>query len=146
MPGGAGTGADRDGGPAVRRAGSARAAFALVVTAALLGPPRAAGAVEEDTVGWWIYAGSVRSTLLSRFIGPEGPNGMTPEQVAIARAGRACGLIARVDARDVFAETPPGAAPVVFGPFLSRTQVAASLACIRRAVPSAFVTQARPPA
>ena len=84
-----------------------------------------------------------RSTLLSRFIGPEDP---TPERAAIARAGRDCGLAARVAAGDAFAATPPGDAPVVFGPFLSRPTVAASLACIRRSVPTAFVTQARPPA
>ncbi|MGT2479398.1 hypothetical protein ACU4GR_12140 [Methylobacterium oryzae CBMB20] len=113
------------------------------VLLALAGLPRAAGAVEEDAIGWWIYAGSVRSTLLSRFIGPEG---RTPEQVAIARAGRGCGLTARIDAGDAFEATPPGDAPVVFGPFLSRSAVAASLTCIRRYVPAAFVTQARPPA
>lgn len=94
-------------------------------------------------VGWWIYAGSVRSTLLSRFLGPEGT---TPTAAAIARAGRACGLPARVDALDIFAATPPGDAPVVFGPFLSRSTLAMSLACIRRFVPAAMVVQADPPA
>ncbi|MEL6064852.1 MULTISPECIES: hypothetical protein [unclassified Methylobacterium] len=105
-----------------------------------LGRPRAAGAVEADTIGWWIYAGSVRGPLLSRFIGPEG---VTP---AVARASRDCRLTARVDALDTFAETPPGDAPVVFGPFLNRARVAASLACIRRSVPAAIVVQALPPA
>ncbi|MGU3662641.1 hypothetical protein ACLBX9_00425 [Methylobacterium sp. A49B] len=108
----------------------------------LLVTARTARAVEEDTVGWWIYAGAVRSTLLSRYIGPEAA---TEALAAIARAGRDCGLTARIDARDAFGATPPGAAPVVFGPFLSRARVAASLACIRRYVPSAFVTQSGPP-
>ena len=53
------------------------------VLLALAGLPRAAGAVEEDAIGWWIYAGSVRSTLLSRFIGPEG---RTPDALAKKRA------------------------------------------------------------
>lgn len=110
---------------------------------ALLGRPPAAGAVEEDTIGWWIYAGAVRSTLLSRFIGPEGA---TPEDAAIARAARACGLTARVDEHDTFPGIPLGASPVVFGPFLDRSAVAASLACIRRSVPAAIIVQARPPA
>ena len=52
-----------------------------LVAAALSGLSRPAGAVEEDTVGWWIYAGSIRSTLLTRFIGPEGS---TPAGAAIA--------------------------------------------------------------
>ncbi|MCJ2069281.1 hypothetical protein MKK75_10795 [Methylobacterium sp. J-030] len=114
----------------------------MILALALL-RPHTAEAVEEDTVGWWIYAGSVRSTLLSRYIGPEGP---TPADAAIARAGRDCRLTARVDALDTFAATPPGDAPVVFGPFLDRAAVAASLACIRRALPAAIVVQARPPA
>ncbi|MBP1184020.1 hypothetical protein [Methylobacterium sp. PvR107] len=113
-----------------------------LVVAGLSGLPRPAGAVEEDTVGWWIYAGSIRSTLLSRFIGPEES---TPSGAAIAQAGRGCGLPARLDAGDAFA-APPGDAPVVFGPFLSRPALAASLACIRRYVPAAFVVQARSPA
>lgn len=114
-----------------------------LLTLALLGRPQATGAVEEDTIGWWIYAGSVRSTLLSRYLGPEGS---TPAEAAIARAGRACRLMARVDTLDTFTATPPGDAPVVFGPFLNRAAVAASLACIRRSVPAAVVVQARPPA
>lgn len=113
--------------------------LAAAVLSGLQGP---AGAVEEDTVGWWIYAGSIRSTLLSRFIGPEGS---TPAGAAIVQAGRGCGLPARFDAGDAFA-APPGDAPVVFGPFLSRPALAASLACVRRYVPAAFVAQARPPA
>ncbi len=113
-----------------------------LVAAALSGLSRPAGAVEEETVGWWIYAGSIRSTLLTRFIGPEDP---TPASTAIAQAGRGCGLPARFDAGDAFA-APPGDAPVVFGPFLSRPALAASLACIRRYVPTAFVAQARAPA
>ena len=64
---------------------------------------------------------------------------------AIAQAGRGCGLPARFDAGDAFA-APPGDAPVVFGPFLSRPALAASLACIRRYVPTAFVAQSRAPA
>lgn len=115
----------------------------LILALVLLGRPQVAGAVEEDMIGWWIYAGSVRSTLLSRYLGPEDP---TPADVAIARAGRRCGLTARVEARDTFAATPPGDAPVVFGPFLDQSAVAASLACIRRSVPAAIVVQARPPA
>src|SRR5438094_6078965 len=31
-----------------------------LVVAGLSGLPRPAGAVEEETVGWWIYAGSIR--------------------------------------------------------------------------------------
>jgi hypothetical protein len=115
-----------------------RAALALAVACL----PHAAGAVEEDVIGWWIYAGSVRSTLLSRFIGPEGT---TPESEAIARAGRGCGLRARVDQLDDFDETPIGDEPVVFGPFLDRKRVDASLACVRRYVPAAFITQPRHP-
>ncbi|MCJ2085252.1 hypothetical protein MKK88_04480 [Methylobacterium sp. E-005] len=114
-----------------------------LLTAAFLGRPQAAGAVEADRIGWWIYAGSVRSTLLSRYLGPEAP---TPADAAVARAGRQCGLTARVDALDTFAATPPGDAPVVFGPFLNRAALAASLACIRRSVPAAIIVQARPPA
>lgn len=110
------------------------------LTLALVCFPHAAGAVEEDVIGWWIYAGSVRSTLLSRYIGPEAT---TPESEAIARAGRGCGLKARVDHVDEFDATPIGDEPVVFGPFLERRRVDASLACVRRYVPAAFITQAR---
>ena len=119
---------------------SVRRAAALVI---VLGLPGAARAVEEDTVGWWIHAGWDRGALLSRLVGPDG---MTPERAAIARAGRDCGLRARTGAGATFAATQPGAVPVVFGPFLHRGRVVASLACIRRYVPSAFVTQAGPPA
>ena len=109
---------------------------------ALICLPHGAGAVEDDVVGWWIYAGPVRSTLLSRYIGPEG---ITPESEAIERAGRGCGLKARIDQLDGFDETPVGDEPVVFGPFLDRSRVDASLACIRRYVPAAFITQTRHP-
>jgi hypothetical protein len=135
------SGAGPPGGPVARGRGL-RLVLVVAVLPSLLGLSRAARAVEEDTVGWWIYAGAVRGPLLSRFLGPEAA---TEAQAAITRAGRDCGLTARIDARDAFAATPPGAAPVVFGPFLSRARVAASLACIRRYVPSAFVTQADPP-
>jgi hypothetical protein len=118
-------------------------ALALSVALALLCRPQTAGAVEEDTIGWWIHAGSVRSTLVSRYIGPEGA---TPERAAIAQAERTCGLTARIDPLDGFDATPIGAEPVVFGPFLSLSRIAPALACIRRSVPAAFVTPARPPA
>ncbi len=92
--------------------------------------------------GWWIYAGSVRSTLLSRYFGPEGG---TPESEAIASAGRRCGPRARINRIDEFDETPIGDEPVVFGPFLDRKRVDASLACVRRYLPAAFITQAHHP-
>jgi hypothetical protein len=120
-----------------RRAGPILPIVALAVLLAIPGRSRAAAAVEDGTIGWWIHAGSVRSPLLSRFAGPEG---VTPDGIAIARAGRACGLAVRVDPPDAFDGTP-----VVFGPFLDRARLAAALACVRRSVPAAFVTQARPP-
>ncbi|MGH1570476.1 hypothetical protein ACRAWG_07095 [Methylobacterium sp. P31] len=115
-----------------------RSALAL----ALVCFPLAASALEEDVIGWWIYAGSVRSTLLSRFIGPEGS---TPESEAIARAGRGCGLKAQVDQIYEFDETPVGDEPVVFGPFLDRRRAESALACVRRYRPGAFITQAHHP-
>ncbi|GJE14893.1 hypothetical protein FOHLNKBM_5970 [Methylobacterium longum] len=113
-----------------------KAALAL----ALACLPHAAGAVEENVIGRWIYAGSVRSTLLSRYIGPEG---RTPDGEAMERAGRACGLKAGVDQINKFDATPIGDEPVVFGPFIDRKRVDATLACVRRYVPAAFITQAR---
>ncbi|MGH1592318.1 hypothetical protein ACRBEV_32870 (plasmid) [Methylobacterium phyllosphaerae] len=113
-----------------------------VFALALVCLPHGASAVEEDSFGWWIYAGSVRSTLLSRYIGPEAT---TPESEAIARAGRGCGLRARIDRINEFDETPIGDEPVVFGPFLARNRVEASLLCVRGYVPAAFITQARHP-
>ena len=110
------------------------------LTLVLMCLPHAAGAVEEDVIGWWIYAGSVRSTLLSRYIGLEGA---TPESDMIDRAGRGCGFKARINRLDEFDETPVGDEPIVFGPFLNRKQVDATLTCVRQYVPAAFITQAR---
>ena len=87
-------------------------ALALSVALALLCRPQTAGAVEEDTIGWWIYAGSVRSTLVSRYIGPE----VATQSVPDAQAERTCGLTARIDPLDGFDATPIGAEPVSSGP------------------------------
>lgn len=115
---------------------------ALALALALAWCPSAGWAVDEDTVGWWIYAGSVRGTLVARTLGPEG---ITPETAAIARAGRGCRLPVRIERLSGFRETPLGDEPVVFGPFLDRGRAAAALACVGRYVPGAVLTQARPP-
>ena len=116
------------------------ASTALVLILSGLAQP--ARAIDADEFGWWIYVGSVRSTLVTRYLGREG---VAPELVAATQAARGCGLALLVDRLSTFRETPIGGEPLVFGPWTERQRVATALACVRRYVPAAFVTQALPP-